>query len=589
MMALRPPTRLGLLCRLGAFALLSFLVIPGSVGRAATPAATIVLTNPSFQTQAVDVNGVAWGQPMAARSQLWRSVDEGASWTQVSGWNAIGRRPMYITPLASGALLVAYDTGFHWAIARSGDGGASWTTVLTLPCIQADCTVRYTTLSQDAIVEGDGYVFLGTYNNASAGANTNYIYRSADDGRTWAASNTTTNLRHIHGLAFDSAAHRLYVLSGDTPGTGVLYSADDGSTLQPLCADYRCVAIESIIDGGSLIFGTDNPGGTNHIVELDSTAGTHVDLDAIAYPSYSAERVGNTWLVAETHEAGAAITDPQIHLYGSNDGGTSWSVLYAATIPGSGDYEMHIENVYPNGDIVVDVGGQGTLVLRLGTPPPPPPPSSPSPSPPPQSQPPPLPVNTAVPVVVGTLRQQQPLSASTGSWSNNPTGYAYQWRRCGTGGLSCVDIASAVSSAYRVQAADVGSTLRVQVTASNAAGLGVPAASAATAGVQASRPRPPVNTSPPVVHGMAQTRHSLSASKGTWLNSPFRYAYQWQRCNRKGLACGDIAGATSSLSPIRSTYVGSTLRVRVTAWNAAGHGVAAESAATAIIKARRSS
>ena len=581
MTALRPSRGLCLLLLAGVLTLLGLAAVPDAVGQATALLATTVLTNPSFQTQAVDANGVAWGQPLAAPTQLWRSSDEGADWTQVTGWNAIGRHPWYITPLASGALLVAYDTGFHWAIARSADGGATWTTVLMLPCIQPDCTVRYTTLGERSIAEGDGYVFLGTYNDASAGTNTNYIYRSADDGRTWTVADTTTNLRHIHGLTFDPATRRLYVLSGDSPGTGVLYSTDDGVTLQPLCSDYRCVAIESIIDGGSLIFGTDNPGTTNHIVRLDSATGAHVDLDAIAYPSYSSNRVGSTWLIAETHEAGAATPDPQIHLYGSNDGGNSWSVLYATTIPGPGDDEMHIENTYPDGDLAVDVGGRGTLVLHIGTAPSPPAPPPTSPAPPA------LPQNNGLPVVSGTPRQGQALSASTGSWTNSPTGYAYQWRRCPNTGASCLDIGSAVLSSYTLQPADVGSTVRVRVTASNAAGPGAPADSAATAVVMASSslPSPPVNRRPPVVSGKAKQGQSLSASTGTWSNSPTRYAYRWRRCNRKGRDCVELASKSSS-HVLHTADVGSTLRVRVTASNAAGPGAPAQSAATPVIRRR---
>jgi thermitase len=91
------------------------------------------------------------------------------------------------------------------------------------------------------------------------------------------------------------------------------------------------------------------------------------------------------------------------------------------------------------------------------------------------------PVNSGLPVVSGLAQVGQVLSASTGSWSNSPTGYGYQWLRCGSG---CAAISGAAASSYAVVAGDVGSTLEVTVTASNAGGSGS-ATSAATAVVQA--------------------------------------------------------------------------------------------------------
>ena len=44
-------------------------------------------------------------------------------------------------------------------------------------------------------------------------------------------------------------------------------------------------------------------------------------------------------------------------------------------------------------------------------------------------------------------QQGQTLSASAGSWSNSPTSFGYQWRRCSSSGSSCADIPSATSRA----------------------------------------------------------------------------------------------------------------------------------------------
>ena len=68
----------------------------------------------------------------------------------------------------------------------------------------------------------------------------------------------------------------------------------------------------------------------------------------------------------------------------------------------------------------------------------------------------------------------------------------YRWQRCDTAGANCSPISGAESPNYTLLPADVGSTLRVAVTASNAGGPSAPASSAQTAVVAA--PPPPTAT-----------------------------------------------------------------------------------------------
>ena len=86
----------------------------------------------------------------------------------------------------------------------------------------------------------------------------------------------------------------------------------------------------------------------------------------------------------------------------------------------------------------------------------------------------PPPANTVLPAVSGTAQQGQTLSSSTGTWTNSPTGYAYQWQRCNSGGTSCSNISAATSQTYLLVLADVGATIRVAVTATNAGGPAAP-------------------------------------------------------------------------------------------------------------------
>jgi hypothetical protein len=81
------------------------------------------------------------------------------------------------------------------------------------------------------------------------------------------------------------------------------------------------------------------------------------------------------------------------------------------------------------------------------------------------------PSNSSAPTVSGTAQQGQTLTATTGTWSGTaPISYAYQWRRCDTAGATCTSISGATSQSYSLVSADVGSTVRVRVTASNSAG-----------------------------------------------------------------------------------------------------------------------
>ena len=184
------------------------------------------------------------------------------------------------------------------------------------------------------------------------------------------------------------------------------------------------------------------------------------------------------------------------------------------------------------------------------------------------------PANTSPPTILGTAQQGQTLSASTGTWSGTaPFTYAYQWRRCDTGGGGCADIAGASATTYTLVAADLGRTIRVAVTASNSAGSS--SQSSAQTAVVAASATPPVNTSPPTIAGTAQQGQTLSASSGAWSGTaPFTYAYQWRRCDTGGGGCADIASATTTTYTLVAADLGTTIRVAVTGSNSAGSSVA---------------
>ena len=90
------------------------------------------------------------------------------------------------------------------------------------------------------------------------------------------------------------------------------------------------------------------------------------------------------------------------------------------------------------------------------------------------------PVNMTPPSISGNTVQGQTLAEAHGSWTNYPTSYSYQWQDCDSAGNNCSAITGATSQTYTLTASDVGHTIRVQESATNAGGTGGPVASAPT-------------------------------------------------------------------------------------------------------------
>ena len=187
-------------------------------------------------------------------------------------------------------------------------------------------------------------------------------------------------------------------------------------------------------------------------------------------------------LVAEMSAGGWAIgvnPDPKSYIYRLDGSATSAASWTRILVDNYGMHEATPTDV--NGDGAIDiVSGQenydrfnpprtGELDWWENT----------------SGAPPIAPVNTALPAVTGIVAAGQLLSASTGTWSNYPTGYTYRWQRCNRSGTACSNISSASGSAYAVRPADEHNRLRAQVTASNVAGPGKVAVSKATAVVAA--------------------------------------------------------------------------------------------------------
>ncbi len=179
------------------------------------------------------------------------------------------------------------------------------------------------------------------------------------------------------------------------------------------------------------------------------------------------------------------------------------------------------------------------------------------------------------PAIAGTAQQGVTLSVSSGNWDNDPTQFGYVWEDCDGTGTVCNPISGAASAnAYALQSTDVGSTIEVVVTASNAGG-----GNQATSGPDGPvLPAAPVadTSGPPTISGTPQQGDTLTVtSNGNWDNGPTQFNYAWEDSNTAGTVCAPISGAASSSTyTVQSTDVGSTIEAIVTASNAGGQNPA---------------
>lgn len=212
----------------------------------------------------------------------------------------------------------------------------------------------------------------------------------------------------------------------------------------------------------------------------------------------------------------------------------------------------------------------------------------------------------------GAPKRGETMTATSGLWTGYwavgaaPVALTHTWQRCPADGnaAGCVDIAAPLptpiapagastcpgpaggaapptaspcgsASVLPLTDADLGSRIRVVVTASNGGGNAqlITPMSAVVLGPPII---PQVNGQPnpellPEITGAAQHGLTLVASTGSWSAFPMEgltYSYEWLRCSGAGVdSCSAIGGATTDVYAVSGADVGSTLRVRVTAKN----------------------
>jgi photosystem II stability/assembly factor-like uncharacterized protein len=323
------------------------------------PRLKIVVQNRMFSLLAVDHRGMAFGKSNSDDRRLYRSRNEGRTWIPIHRFPS---RVDLVSVLRDNTLIahVVPTTTHITSLFRSGDHGRTWKKVFQF-------APGYGTLTSHSITDDGRYVYVASYNRLASGINqTTWVWRSANDGRSWSVTHQTTEHAHAHFVQADPYTGDIYVGYGDSDAVSTLErSTDQGRTWQVVCRGHACRAVDIAFDpSGFAIWGEDQR--KSFIVRFDLNAHTLTQETALEGASYSAFRLSRLiWLVGVAHEPGPGA-DPNVHLYASNDGGQSFFDVLSRPALKLSDYVLvKVQFAFPNHDFPIQITSYGTIVARI--------------------------------------------------------------------------------------------------------------------------------------------------------------------------------------------------------------------------------
>jgi len=166
---------------------------------------------------------VYWG---LASGEIVRVADDDPNGPRISLGAPLDGGPRLVFASTHGAVFASAD---HQPLYRTADGGQTWAACQDVPVWRMD-------------EDDDGNLYAGNYTKDVQHVAT--LYKSTDDGASWAEVFRDPTNDHVHTVRWDARAQRLYIALGDGRWPGHLtraeaYSDDRGATFHDLARGPR--------------------------------------------------------------------------------------------------------------------------------------------------------------------------------------------------------------------------------------------------------------------------------------------------------------------------------------------------------------
>jgi hypothetical protein len=339
---------------------------PPTGGSSLPPRLGVSYTETGFRFLGLGADGTAYAVNLSGPPRIHASAD-GRTWTP-RGPTPGGRGVRVLATLSGGALLADTVDATGHVISRSGDGGRTWTDVLSLG--------GYRMLTPGSVAELGGEAFLLEYQSFTGDSVPIRLWASGDGGLTWSVRAGTSEHRHGHGLLADPAAGALWIFYGDRVG-GTYLSVDRGRTQALVRGPLEGgVLVRAVTTPQGLLGGIDSP---FMLVEprvvTMSFGGDYAAGFRLPGPSYSALALrGGGYLVGAAREPSGDVYpdgDVSAHLFASADGVAFDEVFACPRLSTTATARADANWQLASGEVVVDVlncegfgpGGAGYVLL----------------------------------------------------------------------------------------------------------------------------------------------------------------------------------------------------------------------------------
>ena len=323
------------------------------------------ITKP-IHASGVDSDGTlyAGANDSALNGYIYKSTDEGQTWSSallnISGIDEVKAcyvaANSYIYVSAWGTTMNATSAGL-W---RSINDGSSWTRVLAMTDWK-NCIWAIDENSTGALFAG-GYT-RDTTANAS-------VYRSTDSGATWTNVFYNSSARHVHDVAVDPYTNYIYATLGDDIepwNYKAIYRSTNGGTTwtEILSSVPQCISIG--FTSGYRFFGTDASASQGiYRTSNDSSATCVLDTSPLNSGYFYWIRTDSIGRVYASCFGILAPNYPRIYV--SEDNGTIWSTYRTFTTFGEGSEYASQSTTFTNSILyysVLDSGRQNGMKLYL--------------------------------------------------------------------------------------------------------------------------------------------------------------------------------------------------------------------------------